>query len=431
MGSNGGNCMKRNQEHPDLIRSRPDSPEDIDDFARALLDRKAELTLFPENEDLTTSSLQSTMNDEQRRQAEDTMLSALDQLRRSRGQLTIEEEEARYRRENPPKPEKEPVSENQEPSHKNHKSREQEAFEKEEVIDTASIRKAGAASLQAGHEPEPVRYEKKNREDHFEPCEKRPKGSKKQKVRLNHSGRAKKIWIGLLLVLVIGGLFAGYAWKVSVYDPAHVITQEQQQAYDQLVAYADEYPMMSQGEKNELLSMQAQIDALNSAQNEQMQAYFADHTGKTLDALFTELSQARQSEMENPDYLALLDFAHGYGQLDEADKAAILDWQSVWNGLSELQKEQISQAMEESAGSGFDAQLAEQKSLRLASLQAQKEQLQGEIDALSTDRDNYLEFLEEENQSADSDDVIAQYNASIASLQQQMQALDEQIANLS
>ncbi|MDE5758440.1 MAG: hypothetical protein K2H85_07485, partial [Allobaculum sp.] len=68
---------------------------EIDDFTRKLLDKQVELTLFPDD-DITSSALEGTMSEAQRKNAEFSMLTALDQVRRERGQTPISEEEKRY-----------------------------------------------------------------------------------------------------------------------------------------------------------------------------------------------------------------------------------------------------------------------------------------------------------------------------------------------
>ena len=67
------------------------SKEEIDDFAQALLDRKTEMALFKD-----MPKEEKTQDVSQRKQAERQLSSALDMLRKERGQLPIEEEERRY-----------------------------------------------------------------------------------------------------------------------------------------------------------------------------------------------------------------------------------------------------------------------------------------------------------------------------------------------
>lgn len=83
-------------DRPDPDSLSKDSGNEIDDFARKLLDKQAEMALFPDDDNFTTSALEGSLSEAQRKNAETSMLNALDQLRMERGQETIEEEEQHY-----------------------------------------------------------------------------------------------------------------------------------------------------------------------------------------------------------------------------------------------------------------------------------------------------------------------------------------------
>ena len=70
-----------------------DSQDDLDAFARALLNRKTEMRIF---RDETGDEVEIGFSDNEREAAEKTMSQALDILRKSRGQKTIEEEETAF-----------------------------------------------------------------------------------------------------------------------------------------------------------------------------------------------------------------------------------------------------------------------------------------------------------------------------------------------
>ena len=70
-----------------------DSQDDLDAFARALLNRKTEMRIF---RDETGDEVEIGFSDNEREAAEKTMSQALDTLRKSRGQKTIEEEETAF-----------------------------------------------------------------------------------------------------------------------------------------------------------------------------------------------------------------------------------------------------------------------------------------------------------------------------------------------
>ena len=63
----------------------------IDAYSKALLDKKTEY-----NDELKKPKEEKEMSDAERKQAEKTLSSALDMLRRERGQKTIAEEERFY-----------------------------------------------------------------------------------------------------------------------------------------------------------------------------------------------------------------------------------------------------------------------------------------------------------------------------------------------
>lgn len=72
--------------------------QEIDAFAKALLHKKIEMALYKDQEQKEEEK--RPMTKPERQYAEKTMSSALDLLRKERGQLTIEEEEEQYRQQN-------------------------------------------------------------------------------------------------------------------------------------------------------------------------------------------------------------------------------------------------------------------------------------------------------------------------------------------
>ena len=58
--------------------------------------------------------------------------------------------------------------------------------------------------------------------------------------------RKKKIIAIIACVVVVLGLMGAYAYKIYIYDPQNVATEVQLASYDKLVAYADEWDMMSE-----------------------------------------------------------------------------------------------------------------------------------------------------------------------------------------
>lgn len=485
--------MRHSNDHEQdemMKPGRPDQPGDIDDFARALLDKKVELALFPEEDDVTSELVQDSMNEEQRRQAEDTMLSALDQMRRSRGQMTIEEEEAYYRRKNPPrlKKKKENLSEDSSSSgNAGSKSAKKESGSartgKLESADSVSDGTSQFEKMQNHRTAEkaeqknllesldrrnPVRYEKSSREDHFEKAETRPvhekksqkKNRKKNAEAENNTGRVNraeeadrnqtddreqrlfenftdpaerishqknlKIWIAAAVVLALC-LFGGYVWKVSVYNPAHYLSEEKQSLYDWLVAYADEYPMMSDAEKNELLSRNGQLDILPASKLDELQAYFLEHTGSDLSGLIEILETQRQGELEEPQFLELLQYVEHFGSYDDQERSRLPEKKAAYQALSDLQKERIDQAMKQAVDLTFDQAVSEQEEKADQVIQEQIDGLEAEMQSLQKDRDKYVDFIQSEGKEASSDQVLAEYDSRIAAMNQQIETLRSQL----
>ena len=67
--------------------------EEIDDFAKALLDKKTDMAIYANRSDTIDQTKEK--NEDERKAAEQTLSSALDMLRKERGQSTIAEEEQR------------------------------------------------------------------------------------------------------------------------------------------------------------------------------------------------------------------------------------------------------------------------------------------------------------------------------------------------
>lgn len=426
--------MKESDLNENKTPSDP-STNEIDDFAKKLLDRKAELVLFPDD-DFTSSSLEGTMSEAQRKTAESSMLNALDQLRRERGQATIEEEERRYEQTHPDQMR----SDSTEPDIPSFHSGSSAASKKTAHEDSRKVSEDRYIAV------EPNRYETSKREDHFEKQEERPQ----QKTEFY---RRPKFWLIVALIAVIAVLFGTYAWKVTVYDPAHVSDAEQESAYQRLMNFADEYSMKSDAQKRDILNLEADYNSLPEAKKSEINAYFQNpkHTGRTFTDLLNEMKQSVANE-QNPNFTALEDYANQYAGLAEADKMDILNRIGPYNSLDEAQKAQINSILQASTGKDFmtlyheaSAQHADQsepvqnagadqtQSENQAAAQtepAQNEQpvqtpqtdtaLQQELGQLYADRDSYLQFISEEGETAADSDIISQYNAQIAELEAQL-----------
>lgn len=381
------------------------SLNEIDDFTQKLLDKKVELTLFPDEEEITSSQLQGSMNEAQRKNAETSMLNALDQMRKERGQSTIEEEESNFR-----------TGQHQEAA-----GGEQTSGEEDDFVSV-----------------DPNRYETHHREDHFEKQEKRPPRQKLTKK--------PKFWIITSIAALVVLMFAGYVWKVEFYDPAHQTNTQQTEAYDRLVSYADEYPMMSDSQKKEILKLEADYNSLPAAKKEEINAYFANpkHTGQTFTDLLAQTKQAGLLA-ENPGLAELQDYARNYNSYSQAQKDDIVNRLDAYNALNEGGKAQINADFVTAAGSDFMTLYNEAKSrldsqTQPASSQpaapdqeqppaavdensAYRQQLSDQLDQLIIDRQNYVYFLNAEEMPVEGDEILAQYDAQIAQVQAELSAL--------
>lgn len=314
---------------------------EIDDFTRKLLDKQVELTLFPDD-DITSSALEGTMSEAQRKNAEFSMLTALDQVRRERGQTPISEEEKRYAA-------REKNKENQDQSNTLKST--------SDTPKTTTTATPATATTQTPLDPTPAveatkdltlnRYETTSREDHFEPQETRPTTEKKfyQKT---------KFWGITAALIALLGLGGAYAWKVGVYDPQHVSGVEQDFAYKNLVKYADEYPMMSETQRREIINLEDAYNSLTEEKKAEINTYFEDpnHTGKTFVALLEEYKKIIADEKNNS-LQQMVDYAHSYSDLSEEDQLDITQKLEAYNSLEQDGKDQVNAILKESTGKDF------------------------------------------------------------------------------
>ena len=375
---------KERQDQTDSIASeKNDHPinNDIDEYTQKLLDRRAELTLFPDDdEDFTSSSLEGSLTDFQRRNAEQSMLNALDQLRKERGQVSIAEEERNF--------------EQNGEKREGHQNEGKEEYYK------------GIA---------PNRYENSNRLDHFLVTEPRPQTKKELWKR-------PIFWVIFCGCIMIATLFGAFAWKVTVYDPQHATDVDQAYAYRKLVNYADEFPMMSDRQKKEIVNLEADFNSLPLAKKDEINTYFSNpkHTGKTFTALLEEYKKTIEVEQDSR-IQELLDLARNWQAIDGTKRNTVVDYYDVYQALEENQKETVNQAFKEGTGLTF-VEVYNQTSAGLSGVPVQTNaDIQAQIDSLTKDRDNYLKFLQEEGESGENDAILQQYNEQIAALQAKLQ----------
>ena len=451
----------------DSIRSEINDKNEIDEFAQKLLNRKTEMALWPDEP--VMEKTEPVMSPEERKAAEESLSSALDELRKQRGQVPIEQEEEDFAWD-----------------HIEFKDR----FEGGDNFTTQS--------LFLHEQPDRIisntgRYEntsKANKEDYMEDVEKRP-ASKTKSFMSNagsavsktfssmtstndhpHKKKKKKRKLRKQAIVLISSiigivllLFAGYYYKTAIYDPAHRVTAEQQAAYDKLLAYAEEYTMSSDAEKLELIKMESDYDSLSAKQKEQLNERFIANTSKSFPDLLAELKtkDGTVTTEDDPVYQGLMEYVNSYGSLDDAGKSEISNQQIAYDSLSTALKDKVNGAMQAQVGMSFtdavqsvangvipatindsssdsnpseepadntedpnasaqdsnsvDSSAAESNTdsaLQTPDNSAQLAEYQANLDEVAALRDDYISSLAEDGLSADGDEVVAEYNQEIA-----------------
>lgn len=404
---------------------RPDTVDDIDDFAKALLNQRVEMALYPNGKEQKKPA--APPKEMSLEEAESTMSYALDQLRRERGQLPIETEEENFEwqqlRNFGPEPEEEVLTtesiiqerkdaqnttltalydakpetvsaqkdkseyfektETREESRrhdkaarKKHKSQKSSAQKKDHKPAEGSEKKAApqksapanqAAQSSRKKEPEAAREipsdpRKKTEAELFNF---KPAPEMEPAPAPKPRMKKKVVWIIVLLVALVLCMFGGYVYKVKVYDPAHTVTEAQEASYKKLQQYADEYEMASDAEKMELLDLDADYNALNESQKKSISEYFKVQTGMD----YTELRDSLQKQKEeqkaqnSASYNILLDYVNGWNDLSADEQKQIQDKLSDFNALDEEQKAKIDEIMKQNTGMTFQEQADAQAAL--------------------------------------------------------------------
>lgn len=259
---------------------------------------------------------------------------------------------------------------------------------------------------------------------------------KKQRVK-------KKLWIAVaILVVITSAMLAGYAYKVVYWDPRNTVTESQEVSYGKLVAYADEYDMMSDTEKLELLDLESDYNSLLEKQKTAINSYFKEQTGKDFTALLQELKTLDQNNSDNnADYQALHTFFSGWDSYTDAQKESMVNYKDQYDALNQTLKNKIDALILQTTGSSFNSlysQYTMQKpdhSEEIAQLQSQIDDLQSQVDDLNA----YNTSLQEEMDSAVSQGLdaseyqsyIDQNNSTIEALKSQIAQLNTEIQNLS
>ena len=380
--------------------------EEIDDFAKALLDKKTDMAIYANRSDTIDQTKEK--NEDERKAAEQTLSSALDMLRKERGQSTIAEEEQRFYY--------------------------NQLQEEDDDFTTSSIEELKTQS-----------FDKSNAKGVPHTTRKKEKPVKKKRSK-------KKIAIIAGVVVLFLACLGGYAYKIYVWDPAHIVTEAMQKSYDKLVSYADEYgsdldsnaTLMSDSERFELLDMDEDYDRLNATQKEDINAYFKEQTGKTYTSLVKELKEMKDQIGTDPNgaYQRITSLLTSWNSLSASQQYELLDLEDAYSQLSDKLQERINEIAKANADMGFSEllenvrkdkeasdQQAAQEQQAMASLQSQLQSLQSQLASYEEYGQTLRSELATAQASGDSAS-ISELNSAISSNDQTITRLEAQIASL-
>ena len=393
--------------------------KNIDAYSKALLDKKTEY-----NEELKKPKEVHQMTEDERRLAEKTMSSALDMLRKERGQKTIAEEERLY-------------EENKVDSQHMEDDFTTSSIENEQSSDALDLVHTMLQDMSNDDDELLPSQVKKLKEE--EPKEKKPKKKKPM-------SKVTKIILGCILLGVAA--LGVYSYKVLVYDPQNIVSPAQQKTYDKLVSYADEYGdnMMSDAEKLELIDLNSGYKKLLDKQKTSINAYFKEQTGKSYTALLREVKELQKTkeEVKLPAYQQIVDLLNGWDAKSYEEKMAVADMQSVYSSLSKSLKKEVDSLSKSKTGKDFIDLCKEQAELKTAAQEkAQQEEeqkksenaskiqeYQASLNSLQQDYDTYAQYAQslESDLANASDEDRSQIQSQIDTNNQMLYSLQQQIA---
>lgn len=412
--------------------------KNIDAYSKALLDKKTEY-----NEELKKPKEVHQMTEAERRLAEKTMSSALDMLRKERGQKTIAEEERLY-------------EENKVDSQHMEDDFTTSSIENEQSSDALDLVHTMLQDMSNDDDellPSQVKKlkEKQGKKEKKEKKEK-PKKEKKEEPKEKKSKKKKpmskvtKIILGCILLGVAA--LGVYSYKVLVYDPQNIVSPAQQKTYDKLVSYADEYGdnMMSDAEKLELIDLNSGYKKLLDKQKTSINAYFKEQTGKSYTALLKEVKELQKTkeDVKLPAYQQIVGLLNSWDAKSDEEKMAVADMQSVYSSLSKSLKKEVDSLSKSKTGKDFIDLCKEQAELKTAAQEkAQQEEEQKKVDnaskiqeyqaslnSLQQDYNTYAQYAQslESDLANASDEDRSQIQSQIDTNNQMLYSLQQQIA---
>ena len=417
--------------------------KNIDAYSKALLDKKTEY-----NEELKKPKTVHKMSDEERKQAEKTMSSALDMLRKERGQKTIAEEEQFYEDQ---KTDLVGTDDDFTTS----------SIESEQSNDALNLVHAMLQDMsnddQEADNKSVVEEKKKETKEKKKTKEPKKKNDSKKPKEKKPMSKVTKIVLGVILLGVAA--LGVYSYKVLVYNPQNIVSPAQQKTYDKLVSYADEYGdnMMSDAEKLELLDLDSGYKKLLDKQKTSINEYFKEQTGKTYKALLKDIKELQTSKEEAklPAYQQIMTLLNGWDAKSDEEKMAVADMQSVYSSLSKSLKEDVDDLSKSKTGKDFIDLCKEQANLKAqaeAQAKVEEEQKKAEseqkiqeyqvtLNGLQQDYNTYAQYAQSlesdlayaQQTGEDTTDIQSQINTNnqmLYSLQQQITYYQQQIAAL-
>ena len=412
--------------------------KNIDAYSKALLDKKTEY-----NEELKKPKEVHQMTEDERRLAEKTMSSALDMLRKERGQKTIAEEERLY-------------EENKVDSQHMEDDFTTSSIENEQSSDALDLVHTMLQDMSNDDdELLPSQVKKlKEKQEKKEKKEKKEKPKKEKEEEPKEKKLKKKKPMSKVTKIILGCILLGvaalgvYSYKVLVYDPQNIVSPAQQKTYDKLVSYADEYGdnMMSDAEKLELIDLNSGYKKLLDKQKTSINAYFKEQTGKSYTALLKEVKELQKTkeEVKLPAYQQIVGLLNDWDAKSDEEKMAVADMQSVYSSLSKSLKKEVDSLSKSKTGKDFIDLCKEQAELKTAAQEkAQQEEeqkksenaskiqeYQASLNSLQQDYDTYAQYAQSlESDLADaSDEDRSQIQSQIDTNNQMSYSLQQQIA---
>ena len=418
--------------------------DEIDDFAKALLDKKTEIALediaLKENERITRVRFNDASLDDD--DIGTSAFDALNMLRKERGQDPITPESM-----NETVQIKKPVYEEPVPDWEEEdfttSSLSRENIMKQSIRSAQRVIKENEANaVQVQTEPVkeevPVQTQNtgaipvKGNEPQAKPAKHSEAKPPRKKIQFKELSKQQ---LYILIAIVLGLLLlVGYGYRELIWVPQNIPSAQQEKAYDKLIAYADEYTMMSTSEKYELLDMEEDYNILLTKQKNQINSYFEEQVDMTYTELLKQLKQSKQTEedLANPDYQTLASALSNWASKTDAEKYMVIDLYETYENSSKSIKKKIDNLAKTETGKDYVDLVETLKKQRDSSAHSQETeekiaQLQAEIATLQAELDSFIQYGE----TLTDESLINTNNETIASYQSQIEALQAQINAMS